>query len=90
VIILESVVIKLKKLKKSELADTHFVPKDRELIVEEDVKDSDDKSVYRFKVGDGMRPYSDLPYVSSLYSLFPNVLLCDTNYTRSIELQFKE
>jgi hypothetical protein len=90
VIILESVVIKLKKLKKSELADMHFVPKDRELIVEEDVKDSDDKSVYRFKVGDGMRTYSDLPYVSSLYSLFPNVLLCDQNYTRSIELKFKE
>ena len=58
---MESVVIKLKKLKKSELSDMHFVPKDRELIVEEDIKDSEDKSVYRFKVGDGMRPYSDLP-----------------------------
>ena len=87
---MESVVVKLKRLKKSELAETHFIPKCRELIIEEDVNESADKTVCRFKIGDGMRQYSDLPYISSLYSLFPSVLLCDQNYTRSIELKFKE
>ena len=87
---MKSVVIELKKMKKSELVNSAFVPKLRELIVEEDVGDSEDKAVYRFKIGDGMRRYSELPYISSIYSLFPTVLLCDPNYTRSVELKFKE
>ena len=40
--------------------------RDRELIVESE--GTGDNTVLRFKIGDGVKPYSALPYVSSMYS----------------------
>ena len=66
-----------------------FIPKDRELIIEEDVQSPEDASgiVYRFKIGDGITSYSELSYVSSLYSLFPRVSFCDNSYENCLTLK---
>ena len=59
---------------------------DRELIVEVSEGSDSSNTVYRFKVGDGVTPYSQLPYVSSIYSLFPFVNIFDKNYSKGIEI----
>ena len=66
-----------------------FIPIDRELIIEEDMQTPDDKSsiIYRFKIGNGISSYKELPYVSSLYSLFPKVLFCDSSYENCLTLK---
>ena len=66
-----------------------FIPRDRELIIEEDIQTPEDTLgiVYRFKIGDGMSSYSELPYISSLYSLFPKVSFCDNTYENCLTLK---
>ena len=61
--------------------------RNREFIVEKD--DSNPENVmYRFKIGDGVLPYSALPYISNLYALFPNFTLFDKQYTHCINIKF--
>ena len=43
---------------------------------------------YRFKIGDGVTPYKDLKYVSTIYSLFPNFKLFDREYKKCVEIKF--
>lgn len=59
---------------------------DRELVIEREV--SGEQTMLRFKIGDGIHPYSTLQYISSLYALFPQVKLCDTEYNNSVTLLF--
>jgi hypothetical protein len=60
--------------------------RDRELIVESE--GTGDNTVLRFKIGDGVKPYSALPYVSSMYALYPYVYLYNSDYTNGIKLMF--
>ena len=62
--------------------------KARELIIEREIVG--DQTMLRFKIGDGVKPYSALQYVSSLYALFPKIDLCDTEYKNCITISFKK
>lgn len=62
--------------------------RDRELVIEREM--TGDNVVLRFKIGDGIRPYSALQYVSSMYALYPSVCLFDGKYENCIELSFEE
>lgn len=61
--------------------------RNRELIVE---KDGDgENAVYRFKIGDGVKPYSVLQYISSLYALYPNFHMYDKKYEKGFTVSFE-
>lgn len=78
--------IKLKKYTKEYLLKNHDkVFQNRELVIEVDNSTVDDP-VYRFKVGDGVSPYSELKYISTLYSLYPMFCICNESYTNKINL----
>lgn len=64
----------------------NMIFRERELIVEKDM--NGDNVVLRFKIGDGIRPYSQLQYISSLYALFPEVSLFNKDYSNGITLCF--
>jgi hypothetical protein len=65
--------------------------KSRELIVEIEKPDNvEDEPTYRFKVGDGITPYTLLPYVSSLYALVPNICFYNKDSTSCVKLNFLE
>lgn len=64
----------------------HKIFKDRELIIEKDV--SGENVMLRFKIGDGIRPYSELQYISSMYALYPSICLCDSEYETCFKLCF--
>ena len=64
----------------------NIVFKDRELIIEREV--SGENVMLRFKIGDGIKQYNSLQYVSSLYALFPNICLCDKEYKSCFTLSF--
>ena len=74
------------------LNGSSFVPMDRELIIEADSQEPHDSNstIYRFKIGNGISPYKELSYVSSLYSLFPKVILCDNKYENGLTIAFNE
>lgn len=81
----------MKKFTKDYLkSNSDIVFKNRELIIEEDCDGVSEHSVFRFKIGDGITPYCDLKYISSLYTLFPNIILYDEDYNNSITLKFTE
>ena len=65
-----------------------LILKDRELLLE--TEGVDDKFTVRFKIGDGATPYKELPYISSIYKLFPNFTLYNNNYTFGVDVLFKE
>ena len=65
-----------------------FIPKAREFITEQD--GSGDTMIMRFKVGDGVTPYSKLDYVHSLVNLYPEYQLWSKDYESSITIKFKE
>ena len=65
----------------------HLVFRYRELIVESDEPENpENKTVYRFKSGDGITPYRDLKYESTLYSLLPYVCLYDKEYETCVTI----
>ena len=64
----------------------NMIFRDREIVVEKD--QNGDNVVLRFKIGDGVRPYNQLQYVSSLYSLFPEVSFFNKDYSNGITLCF--
>ena len=69
---MKEISIELKKYTKDYLSkNPDKVFQNRELIVEVDNSVPDDP-VYRFKLGDGVSPYKELKYISSLYSLYPS------------------
>jgi hypothetical protein len=76
----------LKKYTKEYLSEhSDMVFHNRELIIESDESSVGDP-VLRFKIGDGMTPYKQLKYVSSIYSLFPTFAICDASYNHEIIL----
>lgn len=70
----------------NEIGDSVFLA-DRELFVETEGEGS--QQTLRFKIGDGMTPYPGLPYVSSLYSLFPNCILYSKDYKHGVKINWK-
>jgi hypothetical protein len=71
--------------------NSHIVFKYRELIIEIERSDNPENSdTYRFKIGDGITPYKDLKYVSTIYSLFPSFKLFNKEYTKCVEIKFGE
>jgi hypothetical protein len=64
----------------------NIVFKDRELIIEKE--QNGENTMLRFKIGDGVKPYGLLQYVSSLYALFPNICLCDNEYKSCLTISF--
>lgn len=76
-----------KTIMKSDISNKEdFIPKVRELIAEQE--GFGDTKILRFKLGDGVTPFSELPYVQSLYNLYPNFILYNANYTQSININF--
>lgn len=67
----------------------HIIFKDRELIIEKDSGIGEQDTTYRFKIGDGITPYSNLSYISSIYNLFPNFTYYDNDYTTAIHFSLK-
>jgi hypothetical protein len=83
---MKEISIKLKKYTKDYLSkNSDKVFQNRELVVEVDNSVPDDP-VYRFKLGDGVSPYKELKYISSLYSLYPSFCICNESYTNKINL----
>lgn len=69
--------------------NSHLVFRYRELIVEIEKSDNPEQTdTYRFKIGDGVTPYKDLKYVSTIYSLFPSFKLFDRDYKKCVEIKF--
>lgn len=66
----------------------HIIFKNRELVIERD--GTGDNVMLRFKIGDGIRPYRDLQYISSMYALYPSVCLFDGDYENCFTLSFEE
>lgn len=67
----------------------YIIPKSRELIIEREQGVEPSQDVIRFKVGDGITPYSKLKYVSSLYSIFPKIVFYDDNYENYVSLDLE-
>lgn len=76
-----------KRFERSSIKNSDIVFRDRELIVEYEGNDVSNQ-VLRFKIGDGIHQYKDLSYVSSLYALYPHIMLYDSNYTHCIKMEF--
>ena len=66
----------------------HIIFRERELIIEKEQKG--ENTMLRFKIGDGVKPYNALQYISSMYALFPKICLCDTNYDNCLNIKFSE
>lgn len=71
------------------LENDNIIPKDREFIVEVDNGVDEESTTYRFKIGDGKTVYSKLPYISSIYALFPKFMLYSKQYDKSVEVNFR-
>ena len=85
---MNNLTIAIKKFTKKYLSEnSQIVFKNRELIMEEDNDGVREHIVYRFKIGDGVTPYNELRYISSLYSLIPNVIFYDSDYKNSVVLE---
>ena len=67
---------------------SNYILKDRELLVE--TEGEGDTFVARFKIGDGITPYSQLPYVSNLYKLYPNFLLYNSDYSFGVDILLRK
>ena len=83
---MQKFVFKPKKYTKEYLKDHDIILRDREFVIEEDA--DGENIIQRFKIGDGVKPYSALPYISSLYACYPKIVFYDTDYDRSIEMKF--
>ena len=67
--------------------NNHIVFKNRELIIERETSDDPESGdMFRFKIGDGITPYRNLKYTSTIYALFPNVCLYDSNYETCVSI----
>lgn len=64
----------------------HLIFKKRELIIERE--EIGENVMLRFKIGDGVRPYSMIQYVSSLYALYPEICMCDKEYNTCLNIKF--
>ena len=62
----------------------------REFIVEIDEDYDESHTIYKFKIGDGITPYKDLQYVTSIYSLFPEINLCSKDYSSILNICFNK
>lgn len=65
-----------------------LILKDRELLVE--TEGEGNELVVRFKIGDGKTPYSQLKYIATLYDLFPNFKLYNTDYSLGFNIKLKD
>lgn len=73
------------ELSKSPLCD--MILKESEFLVE--TEGEGDTLVARFKIGDGKTKYSNLPYQSSIYKLFPKFTLYNEDYTFGVVINLK-
>lgn len=88
---MNTIKIKAKRFDRQYLKENgHKVFRDRELIIESETDGQKEHSVYRYKIGDGVTPYKNLNYISSLYSVFPNIIFYDEEYQNAIEISFEE
>lgn len=68
------------------ISDT-LVLANRELFVE--TEGEGPQQTLRFKIGDGITTYAKLPYVSSLYSLFPECILYSKDYKKGLKINWR-
>ena len=64
-----------------------IILKEREFLVE--TEGENETLVARFKIGDGRTKYSELPYQSSIYKLFPEFILYNNEYTYGVKIKLK-
>jgi hypothetical protein len=64
--------------------------RNRELIIEKESDGVEEHTVFRFKIGDGLTTYKNLKYVSSMYSLLPEICLCNKDYSSKLVINFNE
>lgn len=64
-----------------------IILKDKEFLVE--TEGENETLIARFKIGDGKTKYSELPYQSSIYKLFPEFLLYNNDYTYGVKIKLK-
>lgn len=67
---------------------SNLILKERELLIE--TEGYGDTFTTRFKIGDGVTPYCELPYISSIYKLFPNFILYNSDYSFGVDISFRE
>ena len=82
------IVVKTKTRNEMNTTLSDYILKDRELLVE--TEGEGDTFIARFKVGDGVTPYSQLAYVSNLYKLYPNFLLYNNDYSFGIDINLRK
>lgn len=81
------VIVKYKSRSEMSKEGLDLILKDRELIVE--TEGENETFIARFKIGDGKTPYCQLPYISSIYKLFPDFILYNQSYTYGIKINLK-
>lgn len=79
----------MKSMSRDDMQTIHKddVLRNRELLLE--YEGEGDKRIYRFKLGDGITPYNQLSYISSLYALYPMFNLYNNSYTQQVQLLFE-
>ena len=85
---LTNVIVKSKTREEMSTVLSDYVLRDKELLVE--TEGEDDTFIARFKIGDGMTPYNQLPYISNLYKLCPNFILYNNEYSYGINIILKD
>ena len=68
---------------------SNIIFRERELIIEVEKGTTPEDTIFRFKVGDGIKPYNALSYSSSIYALFPKIILYNTDYSKGISLSLE-
>lgn len=84
---LTNVIVKSKTREEMYSTLSDYVLKDKELLVE--TEGVNDTFIARFKVGDGVTPYNQLPYVSNIYKLCPNFILYNDDYTYGLNIKLR-
>lgn len=67
---------------------SNYILKDKELLVE--TEGVNETFIARFKIGDGVTPYCQLPYVSNIYKLYPNFILYSDDYSYGLNIKLKK
>lgn len=82
------VTLQIKSYSKEDMKSKYcdMILKNRELLVE--TEGENESLIARFKIGDGVTPYKNLDYISSIYKLLPNTCLYDKNYLHGVNLVF--
>lgn len=85
---LTNVVVKSKSREEMTTILSDYILKDKELLVE--TEGVNETFIARFKIGDGVTPYKQLPYISNIYKLCPNFILYNDDYTYGLNINLKQ